>query len=62
MPVPGKLIGHTWAAIARLRALAPYAMIELVLPGGSLIALLLWFYQRRKAIPAFPTEEILSLL
>jgi hypothetical protein len=35
-------------AIARLKALAPYALIELVLPGGSVMALLLWLYRRRK--------------
>jgi len=36
------------AAIARLKAVAPYALIELVLPGGSVMALLLWLYRRRK--------------
>jgi len=36
------------AVVAKLRDLAPYAAIELVLPGGSLIALLLWFYRRRQ--------------
>jgi hypothetical protein len=44
---------HNWgryaaAVIVRLRALAPYALIELVLPGGSVMALLLWLYRRRK--------------
>jgi hypothetical protein len=29
-----------------LRQLAPYAAIELILPGGSLIALALWLYRR----------------
>jgi hypothetical protein len=37
------------AVIVRLKALAPYAMIELVLPGGSVMALLLWLYRRRKS-------------
>lgn len=36
------------AVLVRLKALAPYAMIELVLPGGSVMALLLWLYRRRK--------------
>jgi hypothetical protein len=36
------------AVVAKLRDFAPYAAIELVLPGGSLIALLLWFYRRRQ--------------
>ena len=37
------------AVIGRIRALAPYALIELVLPGGSVVALLLWIYRRRKS-------------
>ena len=36
------------AGIVRLKALAPYALIELILPGGSVMALLLWLYRRRK--------------
>jgi hypothetical protein len=36
------------AVIVRFKALAPYALIELVLPGGSMMALLLWLYRRRK--------------
>jgi hypothetical protein len=34
-------------SIASLKALAPYAAIELLLPGGSLIALGLWFLKHR---------------
>jgi hypothetical protein len=34
--------------LARLRDLAPYAALELVLPGGSLMALSLWLYRRHK--------------
>jgi hypothetical protein len=37
------------AVVVRLKALAPYAMIELVMPGGSVMALLLWLYRRRKS-------------
>jgi hypothetical protein len=40
--------GNTAAVIVRLKALAPYALIELILPGGSVMALLLWLYRRRK--------------
>ena len=40
--------GYAAAGIVRLKALAPYALIELILPGGSLVALLLWFYRRKK--------------
>lgn len=32
-----------------LRQLAPYAAIELILPGGTILAILLWLYQRRRA-------------
>ena len=35
-------------AIAALKQFGPYAAIELVLPGGSLIALLLWLHRRRQ--------------
>jgi hypothetical protein len=36
------------SAIAGLKEFGPYAAIELVLPGGSLIALLLWLHRRRQ--------------
>jgi hypothetical protein len=51
-PASGKLF--TWAVpvIAILKELAPYAAIELLLPGGSLMALTLWFYRRLKRVPA----------
>jgi hypothetical protein len=42
----------TTAVFARLKDLAPYAVIELLLPGGSVLALSLWFYRRRKRAPA----------
>lgn len=37
-----------WLArsVMLLRALGPYAAIELLLPGGSLLALTLWLYRR----------------
>jgi hypothetical protein len=40
--------GYLAAVVAKVRNLAPYAAIALVVPGGSLIALLLWFYRRRQ--------------
>jgi hypothetical protein len=40
--------GYAAAVIVRFRAIAPYALMELVLPGGSVMALLLWLYSRRK--------------
>lgn len=37
------------AAVSVLRQIGPYAAIEIVLPGGTLIALLLWLYRRHRA-------------
>ena len=47
-PVLRNWLGYVPAVVVRLKALAPYALIELVLPGGTLMALLLWLYRRRK--------------
>ena len=33
-----------------LKNAGPYLAIELLLPGGTLIALLMWLAQRRKAL------------
>ena len=32
-----------------VRDFAPYAAIELILPGGTLLAILCWLYRRRLA-------------
>jgi hypothetical protein len=45
----GKLGTHAAAVVAKLGELAPYAAIELLVPGGSLVALLLWLRRRRKS-------------
>jgi len=34
--------------IAKLKDIAPYVALELVVPGGSVMALLLWLYRRQK--------------
>jgi len=44
----------TWIAgwigrgVVALKSLGPYAAIELILPGGSVLALLLWLYRRHR--------------
>lgn len=38
------------AIISCLRRAAPYLAIELILPGGSLIALTLWLLKNRKRL------------
>jgi hypothetical protein len=56
--------GLAAAVVVRLKALAPYALVELILPGGSVIALLLWLYRRRKnavSFGGFPVELLASL-
>jgi hypothetical protein len=48
----------TRVVFARLKDLAPYALMELLLPGGSVLALTLWFYRRRKRVPALLEAKI----
>jgi hypothetical protein len=45
---------YTAAVVAKLRVFAPYAAMELILPGGSLMALLLWLYRRQKRAALLP--------
>jgi hypothetical protein len=40
------------ALIQVVRSASPYLAIELLLPGGSVIALLLWLFRHRKSIGA----------
>ena len=40
-----------------LRALAPYVAIEVLLPGGSLIALATWLYRRRRSVQRVRDES-----
>lgn len=46
------LAGWATRGLALLKSLGPYAAIELLLPGGSVLALLLWLYRRqRRTVP-----------
>jgi hypothetical protein len=50
-----RTLGALAAALAaRFTGLAPYAAMALVVPGGSLLAPLLWFYRRHRKLAAFP--------
>jgi hypothetical protein len=42
--------GFAVRAVAFVKALGPYAAIELLLPGGTIIALLLWLYSRHRSM------------
>jgi hypothetical protein len=61
-PVGPKLRAYTAAVVVQLRAVAPYALVELVLPGGSVMALLLWLHRRHRKVPVLATREILAPL
>jgi hypothetical protein len=49
------------AVIAKLRNLAPYAALELVMPGGSVMAILLWLYRRRKQQGHGPSNQAFNM-
>ena len=44
-----RLVGWFRQGVQVLKALGPYAAIELLLPGGTVIAILCWLYRRRRA-------------
>lgn len=46
--VPAAKAGWMAKGLLLLKTLGPYAIVELVLPGGTLIALLLWLYMHRQ--------------
>ena len=43
------LMPATRAMFPAARALGPYLLVELLLPGGTLVALLLWLYRHWRA-------------
>lgn len=49
MTVPSATAPLFRRVLLALRELAPYAAVELILPGGSLVALILWLHARRRA-------------
>ncbi len=46
---PRSVRGAIARAVNSMRSLGPYLAIELILPGGSIIALALWTYRHRRA-------------
>jgi hypothetical protein len=49
MAISPRLAGRFRAMWGVLKELAPYAAIELVLPGGTILAILCWLYRRRRS-------------
>ena len=52
--------GRLWKSLPGLRAFGPYLLIELLLPGGTLLAFLLWLSQRFKRV-GFADMQRLSI-
>jgi hypothetical protein len=48
--------------VAVLKNLGPYMAVELILPGGSLLALLLWLYRRRQRLVALRSSGVCERL
>jgi hypothetical protein len=48
----GEVMKNAWVQwiVEQFRTLGPYFAVELILPGGSVLALLLWLYRRRLAL------------
>jgi hypothetical protein len=46
---PLGLAGWMKRGLTLLRGLGPYVAIEILLPGGTLIALALWLYRRNRS-------------
>jgi len=42
-----KLSGWLARGLGTVRELGPYAALELILPGGTVLAVLVWLYRRR---------------
>ena len=42
--------------IERIRAIGPYVVLELFMPGGSMLALLLFLYRRTIGVARLPGE------
>ena len=60
MAIPARFAGRIRAAWGVLKEVAPYAAIELVLPGGTILAILCWLYRRRRSASRSLTQQILS--
>lgn len=49
-------------AVLALRKLGPYALLELLMPGGTILALLLYLYRRRVSASAGSAQPPVDLL
>jgi hypothetical protein len=45
-----KLTSLMMRGLTGVREFGPYAALELLVPGGSVIAVLLWLYRRHKRV------------
>ena len=51
-PMAERMGAFLEAAVAKLRRVAPYALLIAVVPGGAVLAFLLWFHRRPQKSPA----------
>lgn len=51
------IAGLAWTIWGALKRFAPYAAIELVLPGGTFLAILYWLIRRRRAVSGSPAHQ-----
>lgn len=59
---PGALRGTVTRVQRWMRSLGPYVAIELLLPGGTIIALALWTYRRLRAGRGTPVTSATAVV
>jgi hypothetical protein len=50
-----KILGWMARGVTGLRELGPYALCELLIPGGSVVAVMIYLYRRHKRLEALRT-------
>jgi hypothetical protein len=48
--------------VERIRVIGPYLLLELFMPGGTLLAYLLFLYRRKKVVAQLPEEANTSAM
>lgn len=60
--LPAARAGWVAKGLVLLKTLGPYAMLEFILPGGTLIAVLLWLYRHRHSEGGAVFTRLLALI
>jgi hypothetical protein len=57
-----RMVSSKLAMLRRIgQALGPYLILEIVMPGGTLMALLLYVYRRKSVAPALAFAGVMTL-